>query len=138
MPKNGFVIRFFGGAQLPVGVVGVQRSIQLSYDRTAVARQCRAGSKHYSKPAAKMQTKIALAPADVCAARRRRGGDGRQQRLLSVFGTLHHCFWGSFWQDFWCETIPFCGASWYNSRNRLLYILMPGGSPTRQLPLDVQ
>lgn len=34
MPKNGFVMRFFGCAQLPVGVVGVQRSIQLSYDRT--------------------------------------------------------------------------------------------------------
>ena len=26
-------MRFFGGAQLPVGVVGAERSIQLSYDR---------------------------------------------------------------------------------------------------------
>ena len=33
MPKNGFVMRFFGGTQLPVGVVGAERSIQLSYDR---------------------------------------------------------------------------------------------------------
>ena len=33
MPKNGFVMRFFGCAQLPVGVVGGQCSIQLSYDR---------------------------------------------------------------------------------------------------------
>ena len=33
MPKNGFVMRFFGGAQLPVGVVGAERSIQLSYGR---------------------------------------------------------------------------------------------------------
>ena len=34
MPKNGFVMRFLGCAQLPVGVVGAERSIQLSYDRT--------------------------------------------------------------------------------------------------------
>ena len=34
MPKNGFVMRFFGCARWGVGVVGVQRSIQLSYDRT--------------------------------------------------------------------------------------------------------
>ncbi len=33
MPKNGFVMRFFGGPQLPVGVVGAERSIQLSYGR---------------------------------------------------------------------------------------------------------
>ena len=36
MPKNGFVMRFFGGAQLPVGVVGAERSIQLSYGRTCM------------------------------------------------------------------------------------------------------
>ena len=36
MPKNGFVMRFFGGAQLPVGVVGAERSIQLSYGRTSM------------------------------------------------------------------------------------------------------
>ena len=34
MLKNGFVMRFFGCCQLPVGVVGAERSIQLSYDRT--------------------------------------------------------------------------------------------------------
>ena len=34
MLKNGFVMRFFGCFQLPVGVVGAERSIQLSYDRT--------------------------------------------------------------------------------------------------------
>ena len=34
MPKNGFIMRFFGCVQLPVGVVGAERSIQLSYDRT--------------------------------------------------------------------------------------------------------
>ena len=34
MPKNGFVMRFFSCARWGVGVVGVQRSIQLSYDRT--------------------------------------------------------------------------------------------------------
>ena len=33
MPKNGFVMRFFGCAQLPVGVVGAERSIHLSYGR---------------------------------------------------------------------------------------------------------
>ena len=33
MPKNGFVMRFFGCAQLPVGVVGAERSCQLSYQR---------------------------------------------------------------------------------------------------------
>ena len=31
MPKNGFVMRFFGCVQLPVGVVGAERSRQLSY-----------------------------------------------------------------------------------------------------------
>ena len=34
MPKNGFIMRFFGYVQLPVGVVGAERSIQLSYNRT--------------------------------------------------------------------------------------------------------
>ena len=34
MPKNGSVMRFFGGAQLPVGVVGAERSRQLSYQRS--------------------------------------------------------------------------------------------------------
>ena len=33
MPKNGFVMRFFGCVQLPVGVVGAERSCQLSYQR---------------------------------------------------------------------------------------------------------
>ena len=33
MPKNGFIMRFFGCVQLPVGVVGAERSIQLSYGR---------------------------------------------------------------------------------------------------------
>ena len=33
MPKNGFVMRFFGYAQLPVGVVGAERSRQLSYQK---------------------------------------------------------------------------------------------------------
>ena len=41
MPKNGFVMRFFGGAQLPVGVVGAERSIQLSYGRIATFYRCR-------------------------------------------------------------------------------------------------
>ena len=36
MPENGFVMRFFGCARRSVGVVGVQRSIQLSYDRTSM------------------------------------------------------------------------------------------------------
>ena len=36
MPKNGFIMRFFGGAQLPVGVVGAERSIQLSYGHRMV------------------------------------------------------------------------------------------------------
>ena len=31
MPKNGFIMRFFGCVQLPVGVVGAERSIQLSH-----------------------------------------------------------------------------------------------------------
>ena len=39
MPKNGFVMRFFGYARRGVGVVGVQRSIQLSYDRTKSGQQ---------------------------------------------------------------------------------------------------
>ena len=33
MPKNGFVMRFFGCAKLPVGVVGAERSRQLSCQR---------------------------------------------------------------------------------------------------------
>jgi len=33
MPKNGFVMRFFSCAWWGVGVVGAERSIQLSYDR---------------------------------------------------------------------------------------------------------
>ena len=33
MPKNGFVMRFFGCAQRSVGVVGAERSIHLSYGR---------------------------------------------------------------------------------------------------------
>lgn len=33
MPENGFVMRFFGCVQLPVGVVGAERSIHLSYGR---------------------------------------------------------------------------------------------------------
>ena len=33
MSKNGFVMRFFGCCQLPVAVVGAERSIQLSYGR---------------------------------------------------------------------------------------------------------
>ena len=33
MPKNGFIMRFFGCVQLPVGVVGAERSYQLSYQR---------------------------------------------------------------------------------------------------------
>ena len=34
MPKNGSVMRFFSCARWGVGVVGAERSIQLSYDRT--------------------------------------------------------------------------------------------------------
>ena len=33
MPENGFVMRFFGCARWGVGVVGAERSIQLSYGR---------------------------------------------------------------------------------------------------------
>ena len=33
MPKNGLVMRFFGCSRWGVGVVGAERSIQLSYDR---------------------------------------------------------------------------------------------------------
>ena len=33
MPENGFVMRFFGCARRSVGVVGAERSIQLSYGR---------------------------------------------------------------------------------------------------------
>ena len=36
MPENGFVMRFFGCVQLPVGVVGAERSIRLSYGRTSM------------------------------------------------------------------------------------------------------
>jgi hypothetical protein len=36
MPKNGFVMRFFGCARWSVGVVGAERSIQLSYGRTCM------------------------------------------------------------------------------------------------------
>ena len=36
MPKNGFVMRFFGCARWGVGVVGAERSIQLSYGRTSM------------------------------------------------------------------------------------------------------
>ena len=41
MPKNGFVMRFFGGVQLSVGVVGAERSIQLSYGRMGGGRFAR-------------------------------------------------------------------------------------------------
>ena len=41
MPKNGFVMRFFGCAQLPVGVVGAERSIQLSYRRGSAESRLR-------------------------------------------------------------------------------------------------
>ena len=65
MPKNGFVMRFFGGAQLPVGVVGVQRSIQLSYDRTCMRgletvwqNVPGAGKLYYSKGQSKKQSKF--------------------------------------------------------------------------------
>ena len=34
MPKNGLVMRFFDYTRAGVGVVGAERSIQLSYDRT--------------------------------------------------------------------------------------------------------
>ena len=33
MLENGLFMRFFGCVQLPVGVVGAERSIQLSYGR---------------------------------------------------------------------------------------------------------
>ena len=36
MPKNGLFMRFFGCVQLPVGVVGAERSIRLSYNRTPI------------------------------------------------------------------------------------------------------
>ncbi|WP_204659202.1 hypothetical protein, partial [Gemmiger formicilis] len=36
MPENGFVMRFFGCARRSVGVVGAERSIQLSYGRTSM------------------------------------------------------------------------------------------------------
>ena len=36
MPKNGFVMRFFSCARWGVGVVGAERSIQLSYGRTSM------------------------------------------------------------------------------------------------------
>ena len=36
MPKNGFVMRFFGCARWGVGVVGAERSIQLSYGHRMV------------------------------------------------------------------------------------------------------
>lgn len=36
MPKNGLVMRFFGCSRWGVGVVGAERSIQLSYNRTPI------------------------------------------------------------------------------------------------------
>ena len=36
MPKNGFVMRFFFYFWRGVGVVGAERSIQLSYNRTPI------------------------------------------------------------------------------------------------------
>ena len=41
MPKNGLVMRFFGYARWGVGVVGAERSIQLSYGRIATFYRCR-------------------------------------------------------------------------------------------------
>ena len=65
MSKNGFVMRFFGCAQRSVGVVGVQRSIQLSYDRTCFLGERRTmtcfpntGKLYYSKGPGKKQSKI--------------------------------------------------------------------------------
>ena len=48
MPENGFVMRFFGCVQLPVGVVGAERSIQLSYGRIATFYRCRQYIPHFS------------------------------------------------------------------------------------------
>ena len=45
MPKNGLFMRFFGCAQLPVGVVGAERSIQLSYGHRMV--KARSGTIAY-------------------------------------------------------------------------------------------
>ena len=47
MPKNGFVMRFFGYVQLPVGVVGAERSIQLSYGRIYTVYRCRQYNSTY-------------------------------------------------------------------------------------------
>ncbi len=41
MLKNDFVMRFFGCFQLPVGVVGAERSIQLSYGRRSAESHLR-------------------------------------------------------------------------------------------------
>ena len=45
MPKNGFVMRFFGCARRGVGVVGAERSIQLSYGHRMV--KARSGTIAY-------------------------------------------------------------------------------------------
>ena len=41
MPKNGLVMRFFGYARRGVGVVGAERSIQLSYGRGSAESRLR-------------------------------------------------------------------------------------------------
>ena len=50
MPKNGLFMRFFGCAQLPVGVVGAERSIHLSYGRrSAESRSARTVSGTFDR-----------------------------------------------------------------------------------------
>ena len=50
MPKNGLFMRFFGCVQLPVGVVGAERSIHLSYGRrSAESRPARTVSGTFDR-----------------------------------------------------------------------------------------
>ena len=50
MPKNGLVMRIFGCCQLPVGVVGAERSIHLSYGRrSAESRPARTVSGTFDR-----------------------------------------------------------------------------------------
>ena len=57
MPENGFVMRFFGCARRSVGVVGVQRSIQLSYDRTCM-RGWKRSSRTFPAPVSYIIAKV--------------------------------------------------------------------------------
>ena len=51
MPKNGFIMRFFGCAQLPVGVVGVPRRSTENGGFKPFIVTCAQKNRQYKKPA---------------------------------------------------------------------------------------